>query len=555
MPNIFEFSTMKRACDTIVDGPQAKEKRAAARTDEIMAALNDEREGRKSNAVISLPDGEVWAHTCVLTKMLDGTIDRSWLKDSGVPGVHKVVLGAAFPRSIVQHVVDYFYTGAIDGSAPLPVLLRVLCAAHYIGASMVEDLSARIESVMLTPADAVAVHDVASRLHLALADSAMRVIGRNLESLSNTSFKVVASNLGHVLCEQAVFEAAVRYTEATGDFSVLLHVNFDALPASCRASISKLAACNLPAPVFRHMLGAGTPNAPKRTYTVSDCVVAVTAHGGAWLFDMRTAARYELPPLFPPEPLFAEPISPTFGLAATYRAGNYDKGLSAILVDGHVCVFFLERANERAVHVLKDGRWVFAGTTRYALSDSAAAVFGTFVTLLGGCCASSDSSSCERLVPGSTWIPRVGLPCSRRGCRAVAVEGELYVSGGRNAHGALSDILKFDGATATFVLAGNMLRARFGHAVAVLGTEIYLCGGESGSESPVFEVFDTRTGQSRALRPPPCGIRYSYHSAFVRGSHVFAIGGHYVDCYSIADDTWDTFSRSFPGGVAAVYVP
>ena len=92
-------------------------------------------------------------------------------------------------------------------------------------------------------------------------------------------------------------------------------------------------------------------------------------------------------------------------------------------------------------------------------------------------------------------------------------------------------------------------------AVAVVGHEIYLAGGERDAEDPAFEVFDTRTATSRLLPSPPCGTSYSYHSAFARENCIFAVGGNCVDRFSIADGTWSTFSRSFPGGVAAVYVP
>ena len=537
---------MKRARGT------KQQERRARRTDEIMASLNEERENRKSNLVASLPDGDVWLHTCVLSSMLGGTIDRGWLKDSGIPGVLRLEFGEAFERSVIKHVVDYFYTGAIDESVPLDVCLRVLCAAHYFGAAMVEDLSAFIEKIM-TPADAVRVYVVASRLHIALATSAMRLIGRNVESLSSASFKLVAPDLSHVLCEHAVYCAAVRYTEATGDFSVLLHVNFDALRRE-GAAFTKIDAW--PAPILRHMLAGSENPYPKRAYSLSDCVVAISAHGGAWLFDMRTQSRYQLPSLFPPEAEPPEPISRTFGVPAPCR---HDKGLSALLVDGNVCVFFLDSSQHRGVHVLKDGRWVFAGTTRYRVSYSAAAVFGSFVTLLGGGWdvqgTESNCALCERLVPGSSdWISRTALPTARRGSRAVTVGGTLYVSGGEDSE-VFSDVLRFDVSTASFVPAGEMMRARRGHAVAVVGHDIYFAGGERDADDPAFEVLDTRTATSRLLPAPPCGTSYSYHSAFTRENCIFAIGGNYVDRFSIADGTWSTFSRSFPGGVAAVYVP
>lgn len=147
----------------------------------------------------------------------------------------------------------------------------------------------------------------------------------------------------------------------------------------------------------------------------------------------------------------------------------------------------------------------------------------------------------------STWVPvqRVGehhMVEPRFGAAAVVVEGKVYVIGGQDDEGVVSDTVEcFDPDTGSSKIVAKLKRARFFHGVAAVGSRIFIIGGQNnqryrGTErtmmvpfdvEPSVEIYDTKTGEMGA-GPRMLSPRASFGCVAV-GNLVYAIGGDTED--------------------------
>jgi hypothetical protein len=118
------------------------------------------------------------------------------------------------------------------------------------------------------------------------------------------------------------------------------------------------------------------------------------------------------------------------------------------------------------------------------------------------------------------------MPTGRNHLAAGAIEGKLYVAGGRP--GNLNVLEVFDPQQNAWAVRAPMPTGRSGHAGAAVKNKLYVFGGEGNASSPIgifsqAEVYDPASDSWEALDPmttPRHGI-----GAAAAGSRIFIPGG------------------------------
>lgn len=111
------------------------------------------------------------------------------------------------------------------------------------------------------------------------------------------------------------------------------------------------------------------------------------------------------------------------------------------------------------------------------------------------------------LDPGAgTWEAKAPMPRARGGGVAVALDGKIYVAGGRPPHGA--DFAVYDPKADAWTVLPDMPSQRNHIAGAALGGKIWIAGGRLGpgfrsAATDALEVFDPKTGAWAAAAPLP----------------------------------------------------
>lgn len=145
-----------------------------------------------------------------------------------------------------------------------------------------------------------------------------------------------------------------------------------------------------------------------------------------------------------------------------------------------------------------------------------------------------------------TWVEKAPMPTARSGGVAVALNGKIYVAGGRVPRG--SDFAAYDVATNTWEVLPNLPSQRNHLVGAAINGKVHFAGGRLGNglsplKSDANEVFDpaTRTWSSAA---PMLRGRSGMNGVVARGCwHVW--GGEAPtgmtpdhDIYDPRNDTW-----------------
>lgn len=148
--------------------------------------------------------------------------------------------------------------------------------------------------------------------------------------------------------------------------------------------------------------------------------------------------------------------------------------------------------------------------------------------------------------------PALALRTERFGALAVALDGALYVLGGRSDTEIVGSIERFaSDSKSTETLAPAVLPRVF-HVGAAHGGKIYLAGGvalagedEDSATSPVFEEFDPVAGTIRQLPDLPMAV--SRAGAAVVADRLYVVGGaleedlvrtNAVQIFDFATETW-----------------
>lgn len=137
----------------------------------------------------------------------------------------------------------------------------------------------------------------------------------------------------------------------------------------------------------------------------------------------------------------------------------------------------------------------------------------------------------------------------------IRYEGELYVIGGYGGSTAFTTFYKFDGTNWTTLSA--LPRGRWGHTSVLLGDELYLIGGITGTNTPVSIVdkYNFKTGIWSTVANCPSVFLYG-DGCSINGK-IYIFGGYpaagvtgdapatflqYV--YDPANDTWSVFNTT-----------
>ncbi|MDH3228870.1 MAG: kelch-like protein [Alphaproteobacteria bacterium] len=104
------------------------------------------------------------------------------------------------------------------------------------------------------------------------------------------------------------------------------------------------------------------------------------------------------------------------------------------------------------------------------------------------------------------WAARAPMPTARSAGVAVALDGRIYVAGGRPPHG--HDFAAYDPAADAWTVLPDMPRQRNHLAGAAIGGRIFIAGGRLGpgyrsEASAALEVFDPAAGTWSAAAPMP----------------------------------------------------
>lgn len=138
------------------------------------------------------------------------------------------------------------------------------------------------------------------------------------------------------------------------------------------------------------------------------------------------------------------------------------------------------------------------------------------------------------------WTAKASMPTARSGGGAAAVNGRIYVAGGRPPRGG--DFAVYDPAADGWTVLPDLPTGRNHLAVAAIDGLVYVAGGRFGGgfnseRTDVLEVFDPRTGtwSTRAPLPAPQGGVASVEA----NGCLFVIGGegNYSDPRGLSDNT------------------
>lgn len=137
----------------------------------------------------------------------------------------------------------------------------------------------------------------------------------------------------------------------------------------------------------------------------------------------------------------------------------------------------------------------------------------------------------------------------------IRYEGELYVIGGYGGSSGFTTFYKFDGTSWTTLAA--LPRGRFGHTSVLLGDELYLIGGTTGTSTPVgiVDKYNFKTGVWSTVASCPSVFLYG-DGCSINGK-IYIFGGYpasgvtgdapasflqYV--YDPVADTWTVFNST-----------
>ena len=162
-------------------------------------------------------------------------------------------------------------------------------------------------------------------------------------------------------------------------------------------------------------------------------------------------------------------------------------------------------------------------------------------------------------ISSDSWITGSPAPLPARSEAAYGDTthgGFLYVIGGDNSAGVLSDLQRYDPVTDTWTTLTSMSTPRAGAAAAVIDDGIFVIGGRASASGPcsgpsmtTVEKYDIDTDTWTAVAPLPNSR--SDLAAVAHGGKIFVFGGctgttpsvtNEVDMYDPQTNTWTTLA-------------
>ena len=175
-----------------------------------------------------------------------------------------------------------------------------------------------------------------------------------------------------------------------------------------------------------------------------------------------------------------------------------------------------------------------------ALEESAAAVAGGKLYVIGGFDAAGNSLRTVWVFDGTTWSAGPRLPLGLDHASAASLDDHVYVAGGHSFGRASARFFRLDGSS--WIELAPMRHPRGGHALVAAASRLYAIGGNSAAANVApAEVYDLQTSGWSDL--PALPVPRNHVSGFVFGLSVCVAGGRSpgtarVDCFDPGSSTW-----------------
>ena len=178
--------------------------------------------------------------------------------------------------------------------------------------------------------------------------------------------------------------------------------------------------------------------------------------------------------------------------------------------------------------------------------------------VIGGNDSSRTLSSMDMFDPNTgEWVSKNAMPTDRGLLACASIDGKIYVMGGLRGltsnldYGGLSTVEVYNTTNDTWTQLADMPTKRWGHSAVALNGKIYVFGGRSVSTPYTsVEMYDPQTNTWTTKSNMPTA-RYCLTTCLFY-DNIFAIGGWYnsgsgpiynkVEVYNPANDEWKTES-------------
>jgi len=207
-------------------------------------------------------------------------------------------------------------------------------------------------------------------------------------------------------------------------------------------------------------------------------------------------------------------------------------------------------------YTINDGNWFHGTNPDAARAEFSAVTLADKLYLLGGTNFSGPSADIRSYdTKNNSWEKLNSLAVPRQRASSVAYNAEsasiIYTIGGISDGVHLTSIESYNTKSNTSTLLPNSMGiGRTYAAVAMLGKNIYVFGGDSSESSETFEVFDTTRGSWSIPRNLPQNRKRSHATAVALNNKIYLIGGKIgehndkkasdtIEIYTPATDSWD----------------
>ena len=216
--------------------------------------------------------------------------------------------------------------------------------------------------------------------------------------------------------------------------------------------------------------------------------------------------------------------------------------------------------NQTRLYNINTDTWSLGGaapTPARAGAASGDTTHGGFLYVIGGENSTGVLSDLQRYDPGlDAWITLTPTPTAtaRAGAAAAVIDDGIYVIGGRQntggpcSGGPLTTVEKYDIDTNTWSTVAPLLNARSDLAAVAHGGKIYVFGGcSSTGVTNEVDMYDPQTNTWTTTLAPMLNGRASFVAGH-SGDKVYAIGGttdgvsasNLNEVYDIPSNTWST---------------
>ena len=194
-----------------------------------------------------------------------------------------------------------------------------------------------------------------------------------------------------------------------------------------------------------------------------------------------------------------------------------------------------------------------------AIEETAAAVAGGRLYVMGGFNAAGSSLDGVYVFDGSTWSAGPRLPVPVDHASAATLDGAVYIAGGHSNGTDVARAFRLDGDRWTAV--ASMHFARGGHALVAAEGRLYAIGGNTARANvPGVEAYDPGADAWTVVGSLP--VPRNHLSGFVQGTMACVAGGRSpttarVDCYDTITGAWSRLAdlpQASSGGGATTFL-